>query len=282
MVKIPQDSSGFYWPGGTSLLLLNGSSMIKVNLAPVALDTRQPIQAPGRVLAISPTGGRVLAQAGDGGIVLWDRDDGSKKPVKFGVAEFAAFSPDGKLLLLGSNEKIEVTILDAETLQVVYTLSGFETAAPVYEALMSPDGKRLLWHARARVEWMDISSGKFGPVYELQNFIDGVAISPDGQALVLSAGDLLWAYYQANGSNYSTSLLPGPQGAVSPAAFSADGRLLAAGVEDKIYVWETENWKQVSELGEGKTRIHQLSFSPDGRVLAALDQDGQLSIWRVP
>ena len=283
-LKFPAAGNDFYWPGGARLLLLQETSFLQVNLEPLTIGAEIPIDAPGNHLAASPDGAHVLVQAGDGGLFVWNTADHSRQPINFGVASFGHFSPDGTMIVLGSPEKIEVTLLDAATLKVIKSLSGFEiiTQGPqVYQALVSPGNDRILWQARTQIAWMDIQGGVLGPVYEYQNNVNGTAISPDGKQLVVSAGDLLQAIFTQTDGSHALDLLLKPEGSVSQAAFSPDGSLAAAGVGGKILVWESADWTKVAELGADASGIRQVGFSPDGRVLAAVDQENRLTIWRV-
>jgi WD40 repeat protein len=61
-------------------------------------------------------------------------------------------------------------------------------------------------------------------------------------------------------------------------AFSVDGRYLAAGGDDVIYVWRLDtNTRQVVLSKAGK--IRSLAFSPDGTTLLAGDEDGRARLW---
>ena len=49
-------------------------------------------------------------------------------------------------LLATSLDQIQVTLWDTASGEQVQTISGFETAAPVYSAKFGEDGKHILWN----------------------------------------------------------------------------------------------------------------------------------------
>ena len=72
----------------------------------------------------------------------------------------------------------------------------------------------------------------------------------------------------------------GHQGALHAAAFSPEGRLLAAGCADKnVYVWDTATGKLLHTLPGHHSSVTGVAFSPDGQRLASVGGDQQANIW---
>ena len=72
----------------------------------------------------------------------------------------------------------------------------------------------------------------------------------------------------------------GPQGAVYAAAFSPDGRTVAAGGADKfVWLWETATGKVMRKLAGHTETVRDLAFAPDGVRLATVGDDGNCLIW---
>lgn len=65
-------------------------------------------------------------------------------------------------------------------------------------------------------------------------------------------------------------------------AFSCDGRLLGAGMEDMVVrVWQVATGKEVASFTGHKGAIRSVAFSPDGRLLASGSDDMFVRIWDV-
>src|SRR5262249_10160005 len=63
-------------------------------------------------------------------------------------------------------------------------------------------------------------------------------------------------------------------------AWSADGRLLAAGCDDRIvHVWDTQGWNQQAVLEGHQTHVTAVAFSPAGDLLASSARDGTTRLW---
>jgi WD40 repeat protein len=63
--------------------------------------------------------------------------------------------------------------------------------------------------------------------------------------------------------------------------FSPDGRLLALGDGNVIYLWALRTGKEVRQFAGSELAARTLAFSPDGKLLAAGRHDGQIRLWRV-
>jgi WD40 repeat protein len=65
-------------------------------------------------------------------------------------------------------------------------------------------------------------------------------------------------------------------------AFHPDGKTVFTSADDQfVYQWGAESGEQIQAFsGEGK-EFYDLALSPDGSLLAAGDQDGNIRLWNV-
>jgi WD40 repeat protein len=62
-------------------------------------------------------------------------------------------------------------------------------------------------------------------------------------------------------------------------AFSADGQKIAVGLDGAVALWDFAAQREVSRMNGGTERVRSLSFSTEGRRLAAGSDDGQGYVW---
>jgi WD40 repeat protein len=147
-----------------------------------------------------------------------------------------AFSPDGRLLASGSNDKT-IKLWEVASGSLVRTLSGHTDW--VRSVAFSPDGRLLasgsyddtikLWEVASGREVRTLT-GHTGWVWSM-------AFSPDGRLLASGSNDKtikLWDV--ASGREVRT--LTGHTNWVNSVAFSPDGRLLASGSYKEIRLWD--------------------------------------------
>jgi WD40 repeat protein len=72
-------------------------------------------------------------------------------------------------------------------------------------------------------------------------------------------------------------------GIVYGVEFSRDGKWLAtASADGKARIWDVETGKEVWKFGDGKSRVFQANFSPDGRTLAVHDENSdKIKLWNL-
>ncbi|MHB8807127.1 MAG: WD40 repeat domain-containing protein [Anaerolineaceae bacterium] len=197
-----------------------------------------------------------------------------------------AFSTDGSMLGTASSDIWEITLWDVATAQATQTLTGFETAAPVYSFQFGADGKTILWIARATIQPMDIESAQLGPEISHEDFISSSVLSPDGKLLATSAAGTvdgefkpivtIWDAHSGealvvfSNADYFSSL-----------AFSPDGSLLAAGNNGKVLFWDVSNYQAIGEINTHAGYVDSVQFSPDGTHLLTCTTEGSVQMWQV-
>lgn len=200
-------------------------------------------------LALSPDG-KLLASVPDvGPLQLYDTATGvllAELPTQLGHNFRVRFSPDGKLIAvggwkMGSMESYVgvVQIWDVATRETIKILDGFSQY--VFGVAFSPDG-------------LTLATGEG----------NGYGIPGAAKLWNIATGELLQEFGQ------KVDVAPPDYFTVYDVAFSPDGSTLAtANGDGSIVLWDIANQRQEAILTNTANIPIRISFSPDGRYLAA-------------
>jgi len=242
-----------------------------------------------RSVSFSPDGQTIFSGSWDKTIIIWDAASGKRKDTRTfdKKVDSLAFSPDGQTLAVASGE---IQLFDPASGR--FKLSTPPDGQNTFAVVFSPDGKTLAATHLGETKLWDATTGNFKQTFAKSG--DSAAayqlvFSPDGKTLVGANDDgRIYLWNTADGS-LRTTFLSGRYEAV--AAVSPDGTILATASHDyalenktdyyKIEFWEAASGEFKRTLARKKTHTASISFSPDGRYLAAGNYDGTIGLWKV-
>jgi WD40 repeat protein len=229
----------------------------------------------GTLLAFAQTGGpAMLLRVADGELV---------REVGYGLADSAsplAFSPDGRVLALGSSMDVQFWgVTDGSLLQV---LEGHSYG--VASTAVSSDGRTVAFLTRspcspgAAVRLWEVSGASAPP---LANSGDALSFawSPGGKTVALGTWEFQVQLVQVPSGQVIRTL--GPLSAqVQSVAFSPQGDLVAASAMGEVDLWRVTDGTRLQtwHLPDGGW-LDGVTFSPGGTLLAAQAANPLGTIW---
>jgi WD40 repeat protein len=239
-------------------------------------------------VAFAPDG-RTLATCGDDEkIKLWDVASKQPRATVNGhtsLVSCVAFHPGGKV---GTSADYDggICLWDVETGSLLRpTLKA--SPAPIRCLAFTPDGRVLATGGRdCRVRLWDVRTGEDGhPDLNLRGELAGhekdvlcLAFSADGKMLVSGSDDRTLRFWDCpTRSCVRTMEESGP---VRGVAFGPDGRLAWSADEGEVKLAAPAEGSPVQLLAGHGGRVRALTFTPDGRTLAAAGDDQKVRLWQ--
>jgi WD40 repeat protein len=265
----------------------NDGSVTGWNVATQTQLFRYPAHPEGRVgVAFSPDGKRLVSGGMGYKVRLWNLDPPSPAPlieqeVAASVSQLA-YTPDGK--------KLAVTYGSA---YFMHLYSGSLNEKKPIQTIQSASGDYITWDGIAISPNGDrLAIGNTIGTVAVYNLADGVllkkfdglrrgvarrlAFSPDGALLAVSTRGL-WDLKTG-------ALLLELKTDTGSVAISPDQCLLATGqTNGTLRLWNMQTRQFIEpSLKVFASGIEDMAFSPDGRLLALANQDGDVVIWGLP
>jgi WD40 repeat protein/uncharacterized caspase-like protein len=191
-----------------------------------------------------------------------------------------AFSPNGKLVLSGSEDKT-LKLWDASTGALVRSFEGH--LDEVTSVAFSPDGTRVLSGSKDKtVKLWDVATGTLLRTFEepsdsLATYVMSVAFSPDGARVLSGNQDATLKLWDA-----STGVLLRvftAHGSVASVAFSPNGTKLVAAEFFDIVLFDIATGTELKVFESAWA--NSVAFSPDGTRLVSGGDEKTVKLWDV-
>ncbi len=194
------------------------------------------------------------------------------------IVNAAAWSPDGKRIASGSDDKT-VRVWNAADGGNVFIYHGHTDL--VEAVAWSPDGKHIAsgsFDKTAQV-WNAANGGQVLTYHGHADVVEAVAWSPDGKFIASGSYDkTVQVWNAADGSHIFT--FQGHSDLVHALAWSPDGKRIASASFDKtVQVWNAADGGNVYTYRGHAAAVNGVSWSPDGKRIASGGNDKTVQVW---
>jgi WD40 repeat protein len=228
--------------------------------------------------AFSPDGKRIVIASDDKTARIWDAATGKE------IAVLRGHGAGVKSAAFSPDEKRIVTASDDKTARIWDAATGKEIAVlrghgvGVKSAAFSPDGKRIVTASwDSTARIWDAATGK--EIAVLRGVVSSAAFSPDGKRIVTASYDKTARIWDA-ATGKEIAVLRGHDNDVSSAAFSPDGKHIVIASDDKTArIWDAATGKEIAVLRGHGAGVSSAAFSPDGKRIVTASRDKTARIW---
>lgn len=249
------------------------------------LDLLTEHTSPVKSIVFSPDGESIATGSENGTIILWETESGKRKVTFIGhedYVEMMTFSPSGKMLA-SCNASSKVFIWDLPSNKIKHTIQS--DASTIFAVAFSLDEKVLKtignWDRyEFYIEYWDVQSGESikDVLLSDENFTVA-SLSPDGKTLAC-AGNSPLQYWDIE-TKKQLFIDTESEGQFDYLEFSIDGRhLVAADAWDNLSLWQVSPMQHLKNFAHGED-YNSLAYAPDGKTVAAGNNNGSVNIWDV-
>jgi len=153
----------------------------------------------------------------------------------------------------------------------------------IYAAVLNPDGKRIVsghYDGTIRV-WNSATGKKLKEFRAHDGEILSMAASANGRRVVSGSSDKTVKVWDAETFEEVRTIRGHAEPGIAAVAVSPDATLIASSAwgERVLRVWDAQTGSELMTLGDRKSDVERIAFSPDGKRIISGDRAGDVKIW---
>jgi WD40 repeat protein len=240
--------------------------------------------APVERLALSPDGKVLASSCHAGTLRLWDTETGKEirsLPIDKGYRVLAmTFTPDSKDFAFNNRSDQGIQLVDVAEGKLIRTFVGHRDS--VNQLIFSANGTTLFSAGSDHtIRAWDVASGKERRRYGDEKMtVRCLALAPDGKTLTYGTyDDGLVHIWDIAADKELVAPWKAHRYCVVSIAYSPDSKKIAIG-RDTIAIHETATGKRLNPSTESESRVEQIEYSADGKLLAVWRQGEEaVEVW---
>jgi WD40 repeat protein len=226
---------------------------------------------------LNRNGRSIVTGSADGTVRVWNPRTGELRASLEGPdgSTIALFSPTADTVVIRNSSRARLWPVAAKSATVAVQLPK---GRAMQWAELDGTGKRLLYVDDAgHVVVRALASGRDVPLEGGPKKVNGAVFSPDGR-YVAAAPDRGVVVWRVDSPARPVSVLRGHRGPVNALDISRDDRILSAGADGTLRVWDTAGHQLVT-MGGNADEVTTAVFTPDGEQVLSSGQDGSLRLF---
>jgi WD40 repeat protein len=288
---------GDFFAYGTPSILHIINSQTSAEIKTLFFDTFNNVQT-GIILLDGEKKSVVAVQTGPGQVALLDLETSNNLrtfKLESGKIKGFAFRPDNKIAAI-VNEENSLFLLDVQTEQIVYTAILPEAVFGSF--MFTPDGLSVLFTTDPDPNVLEFNLQTREGINHEKNGFRYFPLDSDNYRFN-ELGNLVMLHYQNNSPVFQdvktgqSVVIPlhlvSDSDFIEAFALNRDGKFLALGNPNDIFVWELETQKQIFTLhghefrgaDGGMGKIRSLAFNPQSDLLVSVGWDETTRLWDI-
>ena len=197
-------------------------------------------------------------------------------------------SPDSSHFAAISADDIPaIKICDLSNPNNCRTIEWPQSARQFYAVEFNTNWTQLAFISGASAQLFDISTNKLGPLLTHEDAISNWRFTPDGEILAIYTAGTINQHYASLIKLWDTSTGDNTQTFMRSkyahaTTINPQGTHIATSSDTGyIHIWDIDSGKQeaVYSNTDSNTEYLSLAYSPDGKLLAAVDANGTITLW---
>lgn len=234
-------------------------------------------------IAFVPNTNTLFSTGGDGKILKWNIED-LKSPFDTivenpFVQRSLVVTPDSKYMICGTDDsKIQVFSL---TNSVSFKQDLLGHSAIIIALAVSNDSKFFVSVSNDKTirKW-DLNTLTSEVLLQIESKVNAIKISPDNKNLAIATQDGKILLCDINSKTITKTVFEEAKNAITALAYNHKGNWFISGdSKGNIKIWDTKNYSLVETLEGHRSRIYDIDFSPDDKLMGSSSLDGTVRLW---